>query len=178
MRTNFAVALVSVFAFGIATTQAEIRLYSEKDDGWRTDSVYSLIYDPGTGHFSTDHPNVPDQGHGIAASDTLEIVASEPTFAAEMTPEGKALLDGLFDVWTPTKLFRLNVDGFGDIDFGLAVDPPIPAEELARRLSIDGSWIGGGGIDDADLVVVPEPNFAVLLGFGILGLIARRKRRV
>ena len=44
----------------------------------------------------------------------------------------------IFDVWTDELIFHLDVNGFGDLNFGAAVHPAIDGVELWRRLEVDG----------------------------------------
>ena len=93
-------------------------------------------------------------------------------------------LPGLFDVCNGDKLFKLEPDGFSEIDFGNLLPPGMGVREVAQLGMINGSLLAGGEggrLDALDpdspyIFDVPEPSSAVILS-GALGLFWFRRRR-
>lgn len=103
---------------------------------------------------------------------TLEIVSESGVFDG---PGGPCIgFDGLFDLYTPGKLFKLDPAGFSEHFCAGAVQTGLSLEFLAEDLTVDGSFSGGGSLSDA-VFLVPEPSAATLFVFGLL-LLKRRTR--
>ncbi|MCA9214250.1 MAG: hypothetical protein KDB27_14360 [Planctomycetales bacterium] len=80
---------------------------------------------------------------------TLEIVSNDRLFTGQR-PE---VLNGLFDVFAPGKLFRLDPAGFGSLEFGAVLPPDLTQSFLAADLTVNGSLLDGGAIGDLPIVV-------------------------
>lgn len=137
---------------------------------WASDNVATIIYDPAVGSLSVDNPAGDD-----AAADaftTFELVSSEPFFTG---PKPQRLFDGLFDVWSPFKAFRIEPRGFFDLHFpeGSVETGVINANEI---LTLGGSFLGGGPAQPVDFLPIPEPNgSALIVGFLVLAKCCRRR---
>ena len=78
-------------------------------------------------------------------------------------------LGGRFDVDSDTNIFKATFGGsFGSISFGNVTEAGLAQGFLLSDLSIEGSLMGGGGIDDVSLVFVPEPSMVGLLIVGLV----------
>ncbi len=118
-------------------------------------------------------------GGGIELT-TMELLSSGEHFR----PDGLRdpdILPGPFDVLTSDKLFKLDVDGFDNVNFGPVLPGGCNVEEMVADLIISGSYIGGGdllsrGGGGPYLYTVPEPTGVALLGLGAIGLLLRRRR--
>lgn len=139
--------------------------------GFDSDDVVTLLYDPALGYFSVDNPAGNDAA--VGAITTFELVSSEPFFTGPRPPE----FNGLFDVWSPTKAFRLDTSGFFDMQW-----PAGTVESGAdphNILTLSGSFLSGGPLEPVDLCVctLPEPSSIVLFGLGAFCLTATCRRR-
>ncbi|MCA9218041.1 MAG: hypothetical protein KDB27_33450 [Planctomycetales bacterium] len=102
---------------------------------------YSLAYDPTSGDISVTIPDT------LPQMTTLELVSKSSVFTGTR-PDS---LTSLFDVFVPTKLFKLDATGFGPIDFGPAMAPGLEFDFLANDLCANGSRSGGGTLGDVYL---------------------------
>ena len=142
---------------------------------WQSDDIVTIVYEPLFGSFSVDNPAGSDTA--ADAITTFELTASQPFFIGPKPPE---LFDGVFDVWSPTKAFRLDPDGFFDMEW--------PAGSLATGLSIhdassvltlSGSFLSGGALEPVDFALgSPEPSGVVLFGLGLGFLTNAYRRRI
>lgn len=93
---------------------------------------------------------------------TLEIVSQDGVFSGPTC----FLQPGLFDIYTPGKLFKLDPAGFTEISCEAAVQPGLTLDHLVNDLTVSGSLTGGGSLTDA-VFLVPEPTSFVLLCLGL-----------
>lgn len=162
LQILFAVAMVAVLG---SMAQAAVPA-----TGVVGDDKITLVYDPTSGNLSVD-------AAGKQWS-TLEILSAGGMFTGSAA-------DGLvlppFDVFSPTKYFLLKTAGLGDTDLGNALPPGMSREALAADLTVNGSVLPRGNINEAphgpvDLFVVPEPSSIVMIGLGLLGLLGLRRK--
>lgn len=132
--------------------------------GEKVDGQVVVVYDPATGDIRIDTDN--------QLLTSIQLTSKDQIFLQGMGIE----LDGIFDVDQPEKIFKLGVDGFSDPHFGPIAPVGLTASYLESDLTLDGSMLGGGGLDNVSLLVVPEPNALVLFGIGLLGLRSSRRR--
>ncbi|MCA9199375.1 MAG: PEP-CTERM sorting domain-containing protein [Planctomycetales bacterium] len=139
-------------------------------DGKLDDDIVTLVYNPADGNLSIANPY---EAAGEAKPvTTLEAVSAGGYFTGTRPPQ----LTGLFDVFSATKLFKLDPAGFDDLDFGPAMAPGIGKDVLAQDLKVSGSFLGGGSLE-VDLMYVPEPSSMVMIGLGLIGLASIRRKR-
>ncbi|MCP4191016.1 MAG: PEP-CTERM sorting domain-containing protein [Planctomycetaceae bacterium] len=133
----------------------------------RMDGQITVIYDPATGDIQIDT----DQ----QLLTSIQLSSQDKIFLQGMGIE----LEGLFDVDRPDKIFKLGVDGFADLNLGTVAPTGLNAEYLGSDLSLEGSMLGGGGLEEVKLLVIPEPSAFFLFGIGLLGLrsLVRRNLR-
>lgn len=140
---------------------------------WESDDIVTLIYDPVHGSFVVDNPAGDD-----AAADaitTFELTSSVDFFTGP-APHG---FDGLFDVWSPTKAFRLFPAGFYDMSWPAgSVATGLGYSDLRENLTLNGSFLSGGPLSPVDLCCIPEPNSNALLLLGTLCLTGACRRRI
>jgi hypothetical protein len=90
-------------------------------------------------------------------------------------------LSGPFDVFRQDRLFKMDTAGFGpSIDFGTPMMPGRTPDDLMHSISVAGSFIGGGSLEQLPFhlihpAAVPEPNGLALLVVFTLGLVSRRR---
>lgn len=127
-----------------------------------------LEYDPATGRLLLE-----TNGLNVTA---IELLSTDEIF----TGQRPAVLFGAFDVFTPTKLFKLQAGGgFQDLDFGFAMAPGLSSAQI-QGLRVSGAIFPQGGLGEVTVRygALPEPSSAMLLALGGCGLIrvARRRR--
>lgn len=126
-----------------------------------------LEYDPATGRLLLE-----TNGLNVTA---IELLSTDEIF----TGQRPAVLFGAFDVFTPTKLFKLQAGGgFQDLDFGFAMAPGLSNAQI-QGLRISGAIYPQGGLGEVTVRygALPEPNSAMLLALGGCGLIRVARRR-
>ncbi|MEZ6120115.1 MAG: PEP-CTERM sorting domain-containing protein [Pirellulaceae bacterium] len=103
---------------------------------------------------------------------TLEIVSTGGLFRGTKE-DFSSTFNGLFDVYTPEKAFKLAPAGFGldQTTFGNlgGAGNNLTFEDLVQDLRISGSLVGGGSLADAPggvwiVSAVPEPGTLSMLG--------------
>ena len=135
--------------------------------------VVTIIYDPSDGSLVVNNPAGDD-----AAADaitTFELTSSVPFFTGPRPPE----LNGLFDVWSPTKAFRLDPDGFFDMEWP-AGTVATGVNNAGDILTLSGSFLSGGPLEPVRLCVgvcIPEPGNLVPMSLGAFALVAPLRRR-
>lgn len=134
-----------------------IAAISEQGDGQIT-----VVYDPKTGEIQIDTD--------AQLLTSIQLTSEDHIFLQGMGIE----LDGVFDIDRPEKIFKLAVDGFSDLNLGPIAPTGLSADYLAADLNLDGSMLGGGGLDNVNLLVVPEPNALVLMLMALLWLRSSR----
>ena len=138
---------------------------------------YKAIHSPG--HLGNERASV------IYDSNSSELVVapqlgvewtsiSIESAASIFTGDAAANLGGSFDNDTDTSIFKIT---FGD-SFGNVAQTGLSPQFILDDLSVTGSLARGGDLRDVELVVVPEPNSAMLFAIGLaIGLSASRKLR-
>ena len=128
-----------------------------------------LEYDPQTGDIVVDSENQ------ILTS--FQLTSEENIFT---TGHGESL-NGIFDVDRADKIFKLNVDGFSELRLESLAPAGLSEDFLLTDLSIDGSLLGGGGLENVRLSMVPEPSGLLILLAGLVllrPLFGRSRRRL
>lgn len=104
-------------------------------------NVHNFNYDPATGNLSLDN-----QGAPLTA---LEILSTSGVF----TGARPAVVNGLFDVFQPTKMFWLFPTGFDDTDFGPAMTPGLSQDFLESDLRFSGALRPQGRLGQINIIV-------------------------
>lgn len=128
------------------------------------DENLTIVYDPSAGSWWTDYPA------DATPITTFELEASEEFFMGP-DPDWKV---GLFDLYTPTKAFKLDPAGFNHLG-PAGAKPGMTEAELSQMLTVTGSFLGGGVLAPVDIAVVPEPSSCVILLLGAFFAIRRRR---
>ena len=100
-----------------------------------------LDYDPAFGSLAVDTVSTSN------AITTFELKSPDQFLIGVDPPT----LDGLFDVYVPNRIFKLEPGGFFDIDFGPILSAGLAPQELAANLCVDGSVIQGGALTRVEL---------------------------
>ncbi len=131
------------------------------------DGIISLVYDPRDGSLELDAA-----GKQLTA---LEVKSA----GNNMTGQKPSQVNGLFDVFSASKLFVLKPapNQFGNQDFGTPLPAGLSKDALAADLSVSGALFPSGGLGSVDLVYVPEPSSMALFGLGLLGLVRARRNK-
>ena len=161
MMKNVLTALVCVaLVFGLATVSS-------------ASHAVSINYDPGSGALTLS-----------TAADLLSSFQMESASGGlGNTAIPAAGAGGPFNVNTADKLFFAVFGGSfgGDLSLGTLAAGQTEAD-LAGDLSFTGSYAAGGTVPATDFgihavgVVIPEPTSLFLLTFGLIGLVAYRRR--
>jgi hypothetical protein len=78
-------------------------------------------------------------------------------------------LGGAFDVDSDAGIFKATFgSSFGSLTFGTIAEPGLSEKFLLGDLTASGSLLGGGSLGAVELIYVPEPSPAVLLGLAAL----------
>ena len=67
-----------------------------------------------------------------------------------------------------TSMVNYTGSSFGSLSFGNVAQTGLSQEFVLNDLTVVGSLAGGGDLGNVDLIYVPEPTTAVLLGTGLL----------
>lgn len=117
------------------------------DGGVIGDERTSIVYDVLLGEISVDTPASTDLT-------TVEIKSVAGIFTG---PGPAQNLTGIFDVWFPDKIFKLDPAGFSSLSFGLLAQPGLAKALLLGDLVVDGSKVGGGDLGPVvDLVYLGD----------------------
>ena len=140
------------------------------------DAVVRLIYNAGDGTFGGQ----PATGKLFTSLNVqieeTSLGASPPGFT--FFGDRPVSLSGAFDNFSDDNLFIATFgENFGTINFGQVLQPGLSKESLLAHLTIDGSYDGGGDLGDVYLQYVPEPSTVILMGLGLMGLLAAWRRR-
>ncbi len=94
------------------------------------------------------------------------------------TGQRPAQLNGPLDVYSPNKLLKYDPNGFGSIDFGIAMAKSIWYEPL-QTIQISGVVQSDGGSDEVPFSIqyIPEPSVATLWICIGLGLLRKTRQR-
>ncbi len=135
------------------------------------DGIITLVYDPADGNLSLDAA-----GKELTA---IEIKSAGNNFSNQLGAR-PLILNGLFDIYVPAKLFVLKPfpNQFGDTDFGKILPKGMTKDQIGADLTVSGALYPSGGLGTVDLMYVPEPSSLGLMAIGLAGLFgARRQRR-
>lgn len=161
-------ALTFVFhSFAIAAIPTNGTTGPGADDG-----LITLVYDPASGNLSLDAA-----GKELTALEVKSVGANFSNHAGSHP----LMLNGLFDIYTPAKLFVLKPapNQFGDTNFGNILPTGMTKDQIGADLTASGALYPSGGLGTVDLMYVPEPSSLYLLAIGSMSLLrARRPRRV
>ena len=97
------------------------------------------------------------------AMTTIEIVSESAIFDG---PGAPCRFVGLFDIYTPRKLFKLDPAGFSDFTCEGAAQTDLTLNFLTEDLTVSGSLAGGGSLTDV-VFLVPEPSSVGLFLSGL-----------
>jgi hypothetical protein len=132
----------------------------------------NVVYDPASGHVTATAPG----GTFLTA---LELRSQSAAFVGSCEN-----LSGPFDVCNEGKIFKLDTEGFGTIDFGAILPAGMSGAALLEDLMVDGASKGGGfltgeGVFLVQADFVPEPIGGSLFVGGalLLGLAVRSRLR-
>ncbi len=75
----------------------------------------------------------------------FELTSRTAQFLLGLTTDA---LNGGWDVYEPSKLFRLAPNGFYQLDYGPVLSSGLPVQDLANDLCVDGALLAGGPVDD------------------------------
>ena len=128
----------------------------------------SLIYHAATGELVIDAP--------LGSELTSISVSSEAELFTGDRPAG---VSGAFDNFSNDNIFKATFGAsFGTLRLGRVLPAELSEETLLADLSASGSYAGGDGFGEIDLVYVPEGSSILSLILGLLGFVSRRDRRV
>ena len=98
--------------------------------------------------------------------------------AGMFTGNGAQNLGGSFDNDSDNNIFKATFgSSFGSLSFGLVAQSGLSEDFVANDLTVVGSLAGGGDLGAVDLIYIPEPSTLELLGLGLIGVLATRRRR-
>ena len=125
-----------------------------------------VIYDPVSGDLEFDSRG--------GAMTTFQLLSASSRF----TEAPNELLNGLFDVNTARKIFKLEPAGFDTLSLPGALPAGLSPNDIIADLELDGSFAAGGALKDAPavLLLVPEPTNVSLIAWAGLGLFGFRRR--
>ena len=130
------------------------------------DDSIGLIYDANTGDLEFLST--------VGQVTTFELKSASEILVADSNPD---VFNGLFDVNTSAKAFKLDPDGFSGLHLPGLLSPGLSCAELLADLTLDGSFAAGGPIGnlEAALLCVPEPPSSSLCVFAAVALLACRR---
>lgn len=155
----------------VAALQAGIYLTGPyaavRPDGKASDGQTSIIYNASTGQLAVDTP----------AGTELTSINIDST-AGIFTGDPAQNLGGSFDNDSDSNIFKATFGGsFGSLSYGNVAQVGLTEDFLLNDLTVIGSLAGGGALGQVDLIYVPEPSTAALIGLAFLTLGFCRLRR-
>jgi hypothetical protein len=141
-----------------------------------SEKALNLIYDPNNGGLRISL--IGGENTTPPKLSTLLIQSNSNDF----TGEKPVLLFGALDDFQPSRLFKIDTNGFGPTaDFGTPLASGKTPDHLMQSLSVTGSMMGGGSLEQIPVhlihpAAVPEPTGLLLLGIGILAFVDPRRR--
>ena len=140
---------------------------------------YAALAPKGTGSGNATITYNPANGEvGLEAGATDLTSINIDSAAAIFTGEPAQNLGGSFDNDADNNIFKATFgSSFGSLSFGMVAQSGLSEEFIRNDLSAVGSLLGGGDLGVVDLNYVPEPSTVVLLGFGVVGLLAVARRK-
>ena len=119
--------------------------------GIEENATTQVIYDRGTGALAID---------GTLTWTSISIHSRHQMFVGEEA----ASLTGIFDVDSDGEIFKATFGtSFGPLSFGRVARAELSEDFIRTDLIVDGTFAGGGRINNVELVYVPEPTSLVLL---------------
>jgi len=147
----------------------------------------AFTYNPATGDVKinyngfTGFANKPTFNSGTRLLSLIDIASTGGAFALDSTKLAKAATDALSSptITGNTEINLTAVNGYlpDGTDIGNILAPNLNAVQLANALTLTFNYTGSrntsGGVAG---LIVPEPASLSVLGFGALGLLARRRK--
>ena len=131
------------------------------------DGQTSITYNVATGEVGVDAP---------AGTDLTSI--NIDSASGIFTGDAAMNLGGSFDNDADNNIFKATFgSSFGSLSFGNVAQAGLSEDFVAGDLTVVGSLAGGGDLGAVDLVYIPEPSTLMLLGLGVVGVLAIRRRR-
>jgi hypothetical protein len=142
-----------------------------------TERALNLVYNPDDGGLRVVL-NSGDADSPMNMMTSLQINSAGDDFGGSRPTN----LTGPFDVFRKDRLFKMDTTGFGpSIDFGTPMMSNRTPDDLMQSISVAGSFLGGGSIDQLPFhlihpAAVPEATGLGLVCLGMLGVVERRRR--
>lgn len=193
MKSLGQIALLVALVLFAVPAFAQEPLLGEAGADWMTDDIPTLWYNPAaTTYEGVDFPagilqvfaaRVGGDAAAKVNMTSLNITSDPTLFVGGVDKTGVNGLGDAFDNYDEGNLFKATFGGsFNDVAFtmkagGGVMNAGLSAADIIAAFMTTGSTEGGGALPRMDLVVVPEPSALALLGLGVVGLLAWRRRR-